>query len=57
MLYITRPNLGQPIITTVSGLVSGINFIISSEPDDRNSDTDIKDLSNYKLLIGHKISA
>jgi 3',5'-cyclic AMP phosphodiesterase CpdA len=49
MLYITRPNLGQPIITTLSELASGISFIISSEPNDKNSD--IKDLSNYHLSI------
>jgi 3',5'-cyclic AMP phosphodiesterase CpdA len=49
MLSITRPNLGQPIITTLSELASGISFIISSEPNDNNSD--IKDLPNYNLSI------
>lgn len=49
MLSITRPNLGQPIITTTSELASGISFIISSEPDDKNSN--IKDLSDYNLAI------
>src|SRR5579885_149049 len=49
MLSITRPNLGQPIITTASGLDSGISFIISPEPDDK--DSDIKDLPNHNLAI------
>lgn len=49
MLSITRPNLGQPIITTLSELASGISFIISSEPNDKSSD--IKDLPNYNLSI------
>jgi 3',5'-cyclic AMP phosphodiesterase CpdA len=38
MLYIVRPNLGQPIVTTASELATGISFIISSEPDVKASD-------------------
>jgi 3',5'-cyclic AMP phosphodiesterase CpdA len=38
MIYIARPNLGQPIITTLSELASGISFIASSEPDMKDSD-------------------
>jgi predicted MPP superfamily phosphohydrolase len=45
MLYIVRPNLGQPIIATISELVSGISLIVSSEPDVKDSDikTSLKD--------------
>jgi 3',5'-cyclic AMP phosphodiesterase CpdA len=37
-LHLTRPNLGQPIITTTSELASGVSFIISSEPNAKASD-------------------
>lgn len=51
VLYITRPNIGQPIITTTSELVLGISFIISSEPDEKDSDIDIRGFPKYKLAI------
>src|SRR5713101_6030964 len=47
MLNIVRPNLGQPIITTASELVSGISFIISSDP----KDSDIKGSLENSLAI------
>lgn len=49
MLYIVRPNLGQPIITTSSELSSGVSFIISSEPDVKASD--IEDSLKDGLVI------
>ncbi len=37
-MFIVKPNLGQPIITTTSELASGISFIVSSEQDMKDSD-------------------
>jgi hypothetical protein len=49
MLYITRPNLGQPLITIASELSSGISLIISAESDMK--DSDVKNSLNNNLTI------
>ncbi len=49
MLYITRPNLGQPLITTASELSSGISLIISAESNMK--DSDVKNSLNNNLTI------
>ena len=48
-MYLARPNLGQPLITSFSNLASGIDFIIVSEPGAKASD--IKSLVNDILFI------